>query len=54
MQYHIDSLELNLELEEGSQYFVAPFIKKYFKNHENIIGIGLVAYLQNLTGMELI
>lgn len=49
---YIDSLDMGLEPENGSQYWVAPFIQKYFKNNEKILGNGLIDYLNNLTPME--
>ena len=49
---YIDSLDMGLEPEEGSQYWVAPFIQKYIKDNEEILGDGLIDYINNLTLME--
>ena len=50
---HIFSLEMGLEPEANSQFWVLPFIQEYFKENEKYLGIGLSKYLQDLTSMEL-
>lgn len=50
---YMDSLEMGLEPEEGSQYFVAPFVQEVFdnvikKNREDIANL-----IKNDTSMEL-
>lgn len=50
---YTDYLEMGLEPEEGSQYWVIPFIQEYFKENEKYIGVGLAKYLQSITSMEL-
>ena len=49
---YVDSLDNGLEPEVGSQYWVAPIIKTYFKENGKILGDGLIDYMKSFTSME--
>lgn len=50
---YIDSLEMGLEPEEGSQYFVAPFIIDYIDKKMVLIDEGWKAYLKENVEMDI-
>lgn len=49
---YIDCLEMGIEPEEGSQYWLAPFIEEYFKNNGDVIDTGLIDFLNETTCMQ--
>jgi CRISPR/Cas system-associated endoribonuclease Cas2 len=50
---YIDHLEFGQTPPEGSQYWVAPFVVKFFKNNVNMIDESCYEYLRETTYMEL-
>lgn len=50
---YIDSLEIGLEPEEGSQYFVAPFVQNMFNDVMKKSRPDIVALIKQNTSMEL-
>ena len=49
---YVDYLDCNERPPEGSQYWVAPFITKYFKANLDLIDESCMKYLRNNTLME--
>lgn len=49
---YVDSLDLNIEPPEGSQYWVAPFIVDFYKKNLDLIDKSCIDYLRENTPME--
>lgn len=50
---YIDSLDCGLEPEEGSEYWVAPFVEKFIKESISLIDQSCLNYLRENTSMAL-
>ena len=50
---YVDALELGFQPEEGSQYWVAPFIQSLFTDYIDIKRPDLSALVRNNTEMQL-
>lgn len=50
---YIDSLELGLEPEEGSEYFVVPFIAEYINTKMILVNLEWVDYLKKNLDMDI-
>lgn len=50
---YIDSLELGFQPQEGSQYWVAPYIQSLFTDYIDIKRPDLAAFIKKNTGMQL-
>ena len=50
---YVDYLEFNMTPPEGSQYWVAPFIKDYFRDNIDLIDDNCIQYLRENTSMEI-
>lgn len=49
---YTDYWEAGQNPPDGSQYFVAPFVEQYLKNHLSLIDPGCYRYLQEKTTMK--
>jgi len=50
---YVDSLDCQQEPEEGSQYWVAPFVKEFVQNHVGVLGDDCDEFLKKATYMEI-
>lgn len=50
---YIDALELSMTPEEGSQYWVAPFISDFLNDNSDLLGENALNYLRERTSMEI-
>jgi len=48
---YIDSISFNTPIPNGSEYWVAPFIKKFFYKHASKLDENCILYLKSTTGM---
>ncbi|MEN6634714.1 MAG: hypothetical protein ABFC56_02560 [Clostridiaceae bacterium] len=50
---YVDSLDCQQEPEEGSQYWVAPFVKEFVQNHVGVLGDDCDEFLKKATYMKI-
>jgi hypothetical protein len=50
---YIDALDLGMQPEEDSQYWVAPYVKDVFEKYIDTIRPDIAEFLKNHTMMEL-
>jgi len=50
---YVDSLDCQQEPEEGSQYWVAPFVKEFVQNHVGVLGDDCDEFLKKATCLEI-
>ena len=50
---YVDSLDLGIELQENSQYWIPPFVIDFLKKNLELIDANCYEYLKNETCMEL-
>ena len=50
---YIDALDFGEEPEEGSQYWVAPFVSDFINKNGKLLDEECIEYLREITGMEI-
>ncbi len=50
---YIDALDTFMAPEEGSQYWVAPFVSHFVERHKNLLGNTAIDYLREMTNMKI-
>ena len=50
---YIDALDMNLQPEDGSQYWVAPYVKEVFEKYIVIKRPDIAEYMKNNLEMKL-